>query len=353
MVKLKYTLILLLVTACLAACEEEKFDTSTMFTGPSTIGDAELLDSLARFENDYGIMVAYNFKASDYSPVGTGRVLAYTPVTSKSSVLDVMHYIEENVFSFFPAGFVKQYMPSAVLLVDSLKVTYSHEDEINNEIWEKDYTITGNITSKYLVLGNVGTRFDPEAENLQEELLSLFIEYLCANNKLPPIPAEFQKASEKAATSVGAVIYSATSSLPNTNYPYWDGGSGFTSWGGIGGDVPDATPWLGRGILKIGRIGRTGYERRVILGMDIAMYEFHKGTVEQDFADFAAFILSKTPTERETFYAEIEADTSVYTYDGVGDPRFPYAGPAGAEAMRVKDGMVKSYIRDNFGIAVE
>jgi hypothetical protein len=268
-------------------------------------------------------------------------------------VLEVVQYIERNVFSFFTPAFLKEYMPRNVLLVDSLISVYEHSDDVSEEYWTKDFAITGAITDKYLVIGNVGERFNPATPGLQEELLSLFVEYFFNNNRMPPVPDGVKAATEKAATDVGAVIYLAGAPF-SYNYPYWDGKkSASAAWNGVGVDST-ATPWLGRGILKIGRAGKLGYEHAVFSGLDVQAYSFQKGTLAQDFADFVAFILFHPPAEREAFYAQVEADSRVNTYPGYDpDPRFPYAGPAGASAMRTKDAIIKAYIRERFGIQAE
>ncbi|MDR3187578.1 MAG: hypothetical protein LBT94_00110, partial [Prevotellaceae bacterium] len=307
--------------------------------------EGALRDTMARIEVQYGVAFEWDFLATDYEPVGVGEALSYAKTADYAAILRVVQYIEKNVFCFFPESFIKEYMPRNIFLVDSLISVYRHEDAVNEVSWQNNRAITGNITDKYLALGNVNERFNPTLA-LQEELLSLFIEYLFNNNRMPPVPEGIKAATEKAATDVGAIIYT-NPSRPNSNYPYLDGR--YTTWAGTGDDST-ATPWLGRGILKMGRIGMTGYSRDVIYGIDLRSYSVHRGTLAQDLADFAAFILLHSPNEREAFYAQVEADSRAYTYVGYPpDPRFPYGGPAGAAAMRAKDAVAQSYLKEVFG----
>lgn len=326
-------------------CKEETPDISPLFRGKSATEGA-LRDTMARLEEDYGVAFEWDFLATDYSPVGFGMDLPYTKVTDLNSVLEVVQYIEKNVFSFFTPTLIKTYMPRNVFLVDSLISVYSHTDDLNEVYWTENRAITGIITDKYLVLGNVGDRFDPDRPGLQEELLSFFIEYLFNNNSIPPVPAGIKAATEKAAEDVGYSFYSAITGTPTIYYPYWEKGYAYIRWYTLSSF--DDTPWRGRGILNIGRMGQEGYDYSVMGSYSYATYNFYKGTLAQDFADFAAFILLHPPAEREAFYAQVEADSRLD-----GDPRFPFAGPAGATAMRTKDGIVKAYIREHFGIPVE
>ncbi|MDR2814261.1 MAG: hypothetical protein LBB79_06370 [Prevotellaceae bacterium] len=337
-------------TLLLGCRPEDIADVSILFADRNA-AEGALRDSMARYEEAYGVGFEWDFFPSDYSPVGFGEALSYTKVTDFGSVPGIVRYIEEKVFRLFPAGFIKEYMPRNVFLVDSLIVTYTYDDEISNVHWTKNIAITGNVTDRYMVLGNIGERFDTAAPGLQEELLSLFIEFLINNPRVPFVPDGVKAATEKAATDVGAVIYSSVNK-PNINYPYLDGSVYAKYWQGVGKDTA-ATPWLGRGILKMGRKGYYAYERSSMIGIELVEFEFHKGTLEQDLADFATFIIFHTPAEREAFYAQVEANTKLYTYDHATDARFPYGGPAGAAAMRTKDAIVKAYLKEHFGIAAE
>jgi hypothetical protein len=286
------------------------------------------------------------------------------------------------VLNVFPARTVAKYMPPTIYLVDSLKETFDVTDYLTDPTKPVRSTsffpITGQTTGDYLVIGNAGPRFDDKKEGLREELLSLFIDRLSYNTNLPKLD-DFKKITEDATLSSGAVW----SGLAGMNNPYWDGLARATSkterssssvWNSY--KSTDQTPWLGRGIRKV---GRSGYVERVyqnLMGIIIDSYSFVKATVRQDFADFAVFIITTPPAEREAFYARVDADKTCnyatpsqdmlsgekpipdYYFQvppdtGWYDSRFPFAGTLGADAMRQKDAYVKNYFKNNLQIELE
>jgi hypothetical protein len=354
------TTILLLAAALLAPCPgcmEGPVDISPIFAGKSA-EEGDIRDSMLRFEEEYGVVIEWGFLESEYSPVGSGLTLPYTRVTDYEGVLEMAKFIEQEIFARFPPGFIKEYMPRNVFLVDSLISIYSHEDDVKGVEWEKHTDVPCNLTDRYVVIGNVdgfnrAALTQGQKASLVEYLFSLFVENLFNNNRVPPIPAAFKAATEKACTDVGAVIYSGVNNSPNSNYPWWEGRPQFYAWPGVGSDSL-ATPWFGRGILKPGRLGLLAYDHEVLMGLDLESYEIHRGTLEQDFGDFTTFVFLTPPEYRESFYAGVETITKVAAYTGYEpDPRFPHGGPAGAAAMRTKDEVVRGYWKEHFGINLE
>lgn len=346
----------LLLAACPGCMEEDPVDISPLFRGKSA-EEGAIRDSMMRFEEEYGVAFEWSFPETEYSPVGFGLALSHTGVSDYVGVLEMAKFVEQEVFARFPPEFIKEYMPRNVFLVDSLIWVYSHEDEVNSVYWEKHIAISCNLTDKYVVIGNVNgfnraALTSWQAVNLREDLISLFVENLLNNNRMPPIPSGFKAATEKACTDVGAVIYSTATNSTNINYPWWEGRPQFYTWAGVGSDSL-ATPWLGRGILKQGRMGLFAYDHQMLMGYDLEAYSIHRGTIGQDFGDFTASILLYSPDVRKENYATVEANTKMYTYAGVEESRFPYAGPAGAAAMRTKDGIVRAYWKEHFGIDLE
>jgi hypothetical protein len=341
----------LLLTASLSCLEEDPLDISPIFES-KIVAEGDIRDSMLRFEEEYGVAFEWSFLESDYSPVGLGLALPCTRVSDYAGVLEMAKFIEREVFARFPPGFIKEYMPRNVFLVDSLISVYTHNDEVKGEQWEKPRSLTCNLTNKYVVIGNVNgfrdSALTPAQEAyLREELISLFVENLFNNNRIPPIPNAFKAATEKACDDAGVVI------TMSVNYPWWEVEDGFYTWSGVGADSA-ATPWLGYGILKSGRMGLYAYSHRVVMSIDSESYSIHRATMAQDFADFTTFILLNPPDVREAYYGEVASITKVYTYPGYPpDPRWPYGGTAGAEAMRTKDGVVKAYWKENFGITLE
>ncbi|MDR3329606.1 MAG: hypothetical protein LBS63_05855 [Prevotellaceae bacterium] len=345
------------------------------------------------FEEEYSINFICQFDSADYLYVSEGVPLPYTPATDSSRIKRLLYYLGDEVLNVFPARTVAKYMPPTIYLVDSLKETYTFRDDIANpakpvnESWA--YSITGQTTGDYLVIGNAGPRFDDKKEGLREELLSLFVDRLSYNTSLDKLD-DFRKITEDATHAAGAVweiMLGGVLAKVSSNYPYWDGlaksgsasssterssGSNWSSY-----DTDDKTHCLGRGIRKVGRSGCTGYSYyRGITGAIYKVYNFIKATVRQDFGDFAAFVITTPAAEREAFYARVEADKSCnYTTlsqdmrsgekpipdyyfqappdTGWYDARFPFAGTLGAEAMRQKDAYVKNYFKTNLQIDLE
>jgi hypothetical protein len=337
------------------------------------------------FEDEYSINFILQVKDDGYMHVSEGVPLPYTPATDTSRIKRLLYYIGDNELSIFPARTVAKYMPPTIYLVDSLKETYSLLDELSTpgktdrRSWR--YPIAGQSTGDYLVIGNAGTRFDERNEGLREELLSLFIDRMLYNNSLPAIDA-FRKFSEDATLASGIVWESSSGGytfLYPDNYPYWDGQASTTStttrssgdsWAA---SAKTHTPWNGRSVLKVGRAGCNGYEARNLMGITYAVYLFVKPTLRQDFGDFASFIISTSAAERETFYAQVEANKTCNTRrltederSGAKpipdtyfqlppdtlwyDSRFPYGGTHAANAMRLKDAYVKAYLNDNLQV---
>jgi hypothetical protein len=387
---------LALMLALTVSCEEDLMDKPD--DGNTNIADTAhivpprylSLNALtAWFETEYSISFIIQFKDDDYTGISEGMVMPYTPATDTTRVKRLLYYIGDYVLNVFPARVVAKYMPPTVYVVDSLKATYSLWDDqttpgkTDRRSWH--IPITGQTTGEYLVIGNAGPRFDDKKEGLREELISLFVDRLLYNTTLPRL-TDFQKITEEATTASGAEYeYSSGGYIfkVSMNYPYWDGlsdassstePSSGASWASYG--TMDNTIWIGRGIRKVGRAGYIGREYRSLMGSVMDSYEFMKATVKQDFADFAAFIITTPTAEREAYYAQVDADkrcnigspnddqlsgvTPFPTYlfqqppdTAWYDARFPFAGTLGANAMRAKDAYVKAYFKANLEIELE
>jgi hypothetical protein len=350
---LKNTLSVVILLIFFASCTEE---TPVLeFTGDDE--DPELAELITYYETEYGVAVKYKFDKSDFRPVNVGHELTYKPTKHIDGIKNVLTYLEDSVLNFFSKEFINEKIPRNILLVDSLIVTYDYNDKVNNVIWDKIFTIPGYVTNRYWVIGNVSERFDPNAEGLREEMTSMLVEHLLFNNTFPLID-DFVKATEDAMTACG-VSWMFNTTFLSMNYPYWTGDKSALSkqWGL---DYEDGSRWLGWSVLKSGRCGALGYENSVLSGIRIEEYLFDKGTPQKDFADFTAFILNRTPAQKEAFYAAVAAHNELskatasqieanYTYlvlrDGVYyDGRFPYyGGEIGANAIRQKAEIVKSW----------
>ncbi|MDR3329607.1 MAG: hypothetical protein LBS63_05860 [Prevotellaceae bacterium] len=390
-----------LVLAGAIACEEIAPDAEV--NTPTTIDDTShlvpprylSLGALTKwFEEEYSINFIYEqLDERGYMQVSEGVPLPYTPATDSSRIKRLLYYIGDYVLNVFPTRTVAKYMPPIIYIVDSLKETYEVWDD-QTVLGKTDrsssfFPVTGQTTGDYLVLGNAGPRFDDKKEGLREELLSLFIDRLSYNTNLPQLD-DFKKITETATLASGTVwelVLSGTSVVAKMtmNYPYWDGlaksGSASSSierssgadWSSY--DSAVQTPWLGRGIRKVGRSGRVYYEYRNISGTIINTYQYVKATVRQDFADFAVFVITTPAAKREAFYAQVAANKNcgyatisqdmrsgvkpipdyfkqLYLPLDTGwyDTRFPYAGTLGADAMRQKDAYVQKYFKEKLNV---
>jgi hypothetical protein len=216
-------------------------------------------------------------------------------------------------------------------------------------------------------------------------MMSLFVDRLSYNTNLPKLD-DFRQITEDATHAAGAaweIVSGTVIGKISANYPYWDGlastgsateRSNGAHWSSYGSR--DKTPWLGRGIRKVGRSGCNAYTNKNLMGILLEYYSFVKATVRQDFGDFAAFVITTPAAEREAFYAQVEANKScnygspsqdmlsgekpipdhlfqvppdTSWYDG----RFPYGGTIGADAMRQKDAYVRNYFKNNLQIELE
>jgi hypothetical protein len=388
--------LMLALTVAVASCEDDSVD--NIIDDPTISGDTShlvpprylSLDALNKwFADEYSINFITQFSDADYMTVAEGMVLLYTPATDSSRIKRLLYYIGDNVLNAFPARTIAKYMPPTIYLVDSLKEEFEHiDDQTTPGIMDRRkwfFPITGHTTSNYLVLGNAGPRLDEKKEGLREELISLFVDRLLYNTTLPDVEA-VQTITENAMLAAGAT-WGVT--MPNgsfykvaLSYPYWDGLPTTTSSTSpsLGSywmcETTDKTVWLGRGIRKVGRAGYVGFEYRNTAGTPQRTHSFRRATVKQDFADFAAFIITTPSAEREAYYAQVEADkrcatTSLTEDESNGvvpiaahkfqvppdtlwyDARFPYGGTLGANAMRDKDAYVKGYFKTNLAIELE
>jgi hypothetical protein len=197
----------------------------------------------------------------------------------------------------------------------------------------------GNVSSGAITIGGVNEHFVGSPE-VKEGLISIFVERLLNNSKTFPWPDEFM--------NVSVALFEATN-LSNLYYPHWNGD--FTKieyWTGTVADGP--TFWLGRGILKPGRLGDLSYSRQSFMGILLESALCAKATVGNDFGDFVAFILTKTVAEKEDFYAYVR---NLPPYDTYGDARLPQGGPEAEAAIRQKVQIVKNYFKEHVGIELK
>jgi hypothetical protein len=350
----------------LFSCEDRN-DGIVDFSDPTDYASDTISKILRTYSEKWELNIRSSFTSTEWETVSSGYVFSYTEVRDIEKTAAFMQYLENNIFSLFPEKMIKEYFPPKIFLVDSLYNVYTYDDQMSEPpvYWEKRYTIPGNVTGDYLAIGDVGERFDPADPEVKFNLISLIVERLLFNHNMPD-PDELRAVTEKVADQIGLAIYSM--GQPNSMlYPYWDGDATSTSRTWIAASGIDLDPsvtmtlWQGLGILNMGRRGDTGFSDRSYSGIRIVSPSYSKGTLNQDFADFAALIFTKTPAEREAFFAAVEANTTCMYADydpntaaekpwispDNRDLRYPFGGKAGADAMREKVNLVKQYFKQN------
>jgi hypothetical protein len=187
---------------------------------------------------------------------------------------------------------------------------------------------------------------------------------MMANKNLPnhPIAAfelltdNFYKAVLQAFTTFWSIIYPMY-------YPYWDGDYGnMVTWIEQGESPADSTEWLGRAVLKYGRLGVNEMDYQKFQGVLMETTYFSRGTVEQDFGDYVAFILTKTAIEKEAFYADVAARrntarqvVNVETGKTGSDNRngYPHGGSPAVEVIKQKVDLVKNWFQNSLNITLQ
>lgn len=336
----KFFILLAFFATAFVACDlSDPGDEVPPPAGFDLVDDSPAGERIKQAIEDYDMLFRYQFSDVEYGYNWTGSItsLSYTPATDQEAIIKVIDYIEDEVFSIFPEGFIKQYMPPTVLLVDSLKMHYKHNDQLSDPVvtYEYDYSIAGNVTAGNLVVANVNSRFNnPPSATLKGELVSLFVERLLANANVA-WPEKFVALTDSIyGTSIPSLVY-------NSNYPYWDGDfSAIKTWTAL---TEGYTGWWGRGILNMGRLGNMSYSGQAYGSIMITSYGYARGTAAQDFGDYVAFILTKTPAEKQAFYDTVAAVP-------VPDARYPEGGPIAVSAIKRKVQLVKDYFKENFNV---
>jgi hypothetical protein len=347
MKQIKYIVLLAFAATLLVACDlSDPGSSAKAPDGFELDDDSPAGLRIKKALEDYGVLFRYEFTDVDYAYNWTGSIqgMPYVLATDGNAIIKVIDYIEQEVFSIFPAGFIKEYMPPTILLVDSLQMEYIHRDDaadppVRYNVYNN---ILGNVTSGSLTIGGVNEHFVGSQE-IKEGLISIFVERLLANSKAFPWPDEFVKVTDDLyEQAMGGVA----SSTYNSNYPYWDGDfENVGYWSATIADGP--TTWLGRGVLSPGRLGDLSYETLSLGGTVYELPTCAKGTMGNDFGNFVVFILTKTVAEKEAFYAYV---ASITTNGGV---RYPHGGPAAAEAIKQKVQIVKNYFQEHVGIELK
>ena len=304
-------------------------------SGGNSMGDSPVDRKIQEMFEKYDVMFKYDFNEVDYSYNWTEHLdvtkLPYTPAKPEY-VERVINYIENEIFSVFPEGFIANYLQPDILLADSLKLEWEYDDRVNGVYYTDHHSLCGNITRNYVVVGRVSESFDFESKETKEELISLFVERMLGNRNFWPKPQAFLDVTGEDYGTFGVG-------------KYWTGAfNDFAYWGSSTpvGDASEYFDWWKNGILKHGRLIHTGYERQMVWGIiEFISWNMAKTTIGQDFGDYVAFIISRTAAEKETFFADVASRPT------------SYGGAAAVEKMRTKMQLVKDYFQTNFGITLQ
>lgn len=296
----------------------------------SSLSDATPLDKrIKEVYGKYNVLFKYDFEQKDYEYNWTESLsgMPYTPADPDYGIA-VINAIEKLVFEKFPEDFIREYLQPNILLVDSIKMEFTAEDWDNGSSTTSWYTLPGNISKNNITVAMVNKNFKDDSEGLEEAWISLFIERMMFNTNFWPSPTEFAKVN-------GGKI-----GTPGT---YWSGNYSdshhmwFNSF--PAGHTSEKFEWWADAVLKPGRLGCSSYASMTMGSLFMEMYGYWKGTIAQDFGDYAAFIVTKTPAEKEAFWQTVQDKAVVQGYDA--------AKVLGM--MKEKVELVQQYFKINFG----
>jgi hypothetical protein len=339
----KYAIIMPLFLLWIVACDRsDPSGTVSVFVNEELDAGDLVGQRIKEMQDKYDIVFRYDFKDSELSYNWTESLSGMPyPKADPNHVIPVLDFIEREVFSLFPEGFIKKYLQANILLVDSLKHSYYDDNTITGEDITRWKSISGHVTRNCLVLSHVSDDFDPTSTALKEDYVSLFIERMMVNSNLWPRPDAFAAISE-ADASVFSPVYWA-GNLGSLSYWWGSSPEGFVQ----PPDVPEPTEvvheWYRSGILKMGRLGFRGITLYPDYGY---LFIIYTGTLGQDFGDYVNFIISKTVAQKEEFYGYLRslpatAFGSNRTVDEV------------IQKIRTKEQLVRDYFKENFNIELK
>lgn len=293
----------------------------------SSLSDATPLDKrIKEVYEKYNVLFKYDFEQKDYEYNWTESLsgMPYTPAVPEYGIA-VINAVEKLVFGKFPEGFIREYLQPNILLVDSVEMEFVDENWDDGSVITSWYTLPGNISKNNITVALVNKDFKEDAGGLEDAWISLFIERMMFNTNFWPFPAEFAKVNGGKTGTLGA---------------YWSGNyEDIHMWFNScpEGHISENFEWWTKGLLKPGRLGCANHAS--MMGGAIEMFGYWKGTIAQDFGDYAAFIVTKTPAEKEAFWQEVQAKAPIQGYNAVEV----------LEMMKKKVELVQQYFKTNFG----
>lgn len=234
----------LLAVSLLVSCAAEDGTEITLPERPVLTDDTPVNARIKEMYEQYGVWIRYDFPTGvfTYNWSKHQKFPEYTPADPEW-VLEAIDCIQSWVFDTFPREFLTRNLPLNVLLADSLNGDES--------------TLDGHIATNYIALGRIGKQWDEQDKTLLcEAWVSLFTEKMLLSGW--EYPAGFAAISREG--------YNQYFYLPNTDL---------------------TTKYA---LLKSGRAGLHYSDN------------LSSTTYAQDFGDYVAFILYKTPAEKEEYY---------------------------------------------------
>lgn len=259
---------LLVLFCCYSCCDSDDADGVFEIFDKPVLSDVTPVDKkIKEMFEIYQTYFKYEFTPTEYewdwSQNSTSVKYSAADVNYVAEVIDS---VQKWVFDVFPSDFIREYCPLNIFMADTLQTSRA--------------MLNGDMKTNFVILAPVSDRFKQENfSEVREMWLSLFIEKMLYQL---PYPGKF------------AVI----SNEGYSQYSY--------------GKKDDVVQLYA--ILKKSRLGITS-----------SLGGTKPTTVAQDFGDFVAFIVYKTPEQKQEYYAK-------------------------NEAVRRKEALVKAYFEENFNI---
>ncbi len=294
-------------------------------------GTSDLDRKIQSMYNKYGVVFRTEFTDNEmsYDWVSVTNKLKADRVTDQVAAKKVIDYIDQRVFSIFPQALIRDYMPPVILLADELTVDYTDETVgATPPTVTRQRIVAGHVSSMALIVGNVNSSFDVNSNDVLAEMISLIVERMYF--KMP------------AATAFLTITGTPSTAATGTHWSgYLGTGSGLPTYtvANMGfGTTNSAAWWWPKIILRPSRLGYT--LDTFTPSSSKHSYQMLKPTFGQDLGDYVAFILTKTASEKDTYYDDVTAKTADNTTKNY------------VTKMKSKVTEAKKYFKDNFNITL-
>jgi len=378
MKQIKYILLSLLVVIGFLACDRSDPSDEIGYL-PTSDSDGSNNDSdnaaiNARIEElatKYDVLIRPRFSSDEigYNWTSTVYLTAFPyDAADMDYVLPFLDVLEE-VFELFPEGFIKKYMQTQILLCSNLRHNWRYVvDNINGIPAVKQETpFDALITNTLVVLTDVGPEMDRMSrQQLKEKLTSVLVERMMMNTTGWPAPDDFKAVSyayhKKSIISTTYGIYAEVApTSPPAILAYWANGTlsaattntpeGFVD--DIEGSITqERCPWIQIGIF---RPSRFEYYYRYLSPTGTYFGYMGCPRVEQDFADYVAFILNRTAAEKEAYYTYLRSKPEAFFISKASASYLPKDITIDKTIgfFKQKIQLVQDYFRQNFDVTLQ